>query len=77
MPLGTDRVPATIYEGRLGDLVVYFVDCPPLYDRDGMFGFGDDETYGKVIDTLIVPPDRSRGNRGMVARWNTYCLWWR
>src|SRR6267143_1166841 len=24
-----------------------------------LFGFGDDETYGKVIDTLIVPPDRS------------------
>ncbi len=43
VPLGTDKVPATIYEGRLGEMVVYFVDCPPLYDRDGMFGFGDDD----------------------------------
>ena len=43
VPLGTDRLPATIFEGRLGELVVYFVDCPPLYDRDGMFGFGDDD----------------------------------
>ena len=43
VPLGTETMPATIFEGRLGDLVVYFVDCPPLYDRDGMFGFGDDD----------------------------------
>ncbi len=43
VPLGTEKLPATIYEGRLGDLVIYFVDCPQLYDRDGMFGFGDDD----------------------------------
>ncbi len=43
VPLGTEVLPATIYEGRLNELVVYFVDCPPLYDRDGMFGFGDDD----------------------------------
>ncbi|TMD95501.1 MAG: glycosyltransferase, partial [Chloroflexi bacterium] len=43
VPLGTETMPATILEGRLGDLVVYFVDCPPLFDRDGMFGFGDDD----------------------------------
>src|SRR5258708_25411072 len=24
-----------------------------------LFGFADDETHGKVIDSLIVPPDRS------------------
>ena len=43
VPLGVETMPATIYEGRLGELVVYFVDCPQLYDRDGMFGFGDDD----------------------------------
>src|SRR5215472_9578326 len=43
VPLGTGSMSATIFEGRLGDLPVYFVDCPPLYDRDGMFGFGDDD----------------------------------
>ncbi|HKW71001.1 MAG TPA: glycogen/starch synthase [Candidatus Dormibacteraeota bacterium] len=43
VPLGTEMMPATIFEGRLGELPVYFVDCPPLYDRDGMFGFGDDD----------------------------------
>jgi len=43
VPLGADRMPATIFEGRLGDVIVYFVDCPALYDRDAMFGFGDDD----------------------------------
>ena len=43
VPLGTELVQATIFEGRLGELPVYFVDCPTLYDRDGMFGFGDDD----------------------------------
>src|SRR5207248_4865548 len=27
VPLGTDKMPATIFEGRLGEMVVYFVDC--------------------------------------------------
>jgi len=43
VPFGAGRMPATILEGRLGDMLVYFVDCPELYDRDGMFGFGDDD----------------------------------
>src|SRR5256886_1054465 len=43
LPAGTEGMTATIYEGRLGEMVVYFVDCPALYDRDGMFGFGDDD----------------------------------
>ena len=43
VPLGADKMSATIFEARLGEMVVYFVDCPALYDRDGMFGFGDDD----------------------------------
>jgi alpha-amylase/alpha-mannosidase (GH57 family) len=43
VPLGSQSVPATILEGRLGEMVVYFVDCPQMYDRDGMYGFGDDD----------------------------------
>jgi starch synthase len=43
VPLGSEKVNASVFEGRLGDMVVYFIDCPPLYDRDGMFGFGDDD----------------------------------
>src|SRR5213080_2975512 len=36
VPLGTQPVEATIYEGRINDMPVYFVDCPPLFDRDSM-----------------------------------------
>src|SRR6266513_2370389 len=36
VPLGADKIRATIFEGRLGEMVVYFVDCPQLFDRDGM-----------------------------------------
>src|SRR4029077_6368318 len=43
VPLGAQTLAATIFEGRLGEMVVYFVDCPPLYDRDGIYGFGDDD----------------------------------
>jgi ADP-glucose type glycogen/starch synthase len=54
VPLGTDTLPATIYEGRLGDLVVYFVDCPQLYDRDGMFGFGDDDARSVYFSRAVL-----------------------
>jgi starch synthase len=54
VPLGTDKMPATVYEGRLGDLIVYFVDCPPLYDRDGMFGFGDDDARAVFFSRAVL-----------------------
>jgi len=54
VPLGTQTVPATIYEGRLGEMVVYFVDCPPLYDRDGMFGFGDDDARSVFFSRALL-----------------------
>ena len=54
VPLGTDTLPATIYEGRLGEMVVYFVDCPPLYDRDGMFGFGDDDARSVYFSRAVL-----------------------
>jgi starch synthase len=41
--LGSQSVEATVLEGRLGDMPVYFIDCPQLYDRDGIYGFGDDD----------------------------------
>jgi starch synthase len=44
VPLGEDSLECSIMEGRLGgDVPVYFVDCLPLYDRDGMYGFADDD----------------------------------
>ncbi|MDQ2944327.1 MAG: glycogen/starch synthase, partial [Candidatus Dormibacteraeota bacterium] len=54
VPLGAQKVPATIYEGRLGEVVVYFVDCPQLYDRDGMFGFGDDDARSVYFSRALL-----------------------
>src|ERR1700674_2769101 len=54
VPLGSQKMEATIYEGRLGDMVVYFVDCPQLYDRDGMFGFGDDDARSVFFSRALL-----------------------
>ncbi|HKV87087.1 MAG TPA: glycogen/starch synthase [Candidatus Dormibacteraeota bacterium] len=54
VPLGTEKLPATIFEGKLGEMTVYFVDCPPLYDRDGMFGFGDDDARSVYFSRALL-----------------------
>jgi starch synthase len=54
VPMGAQKMEATIYEGRLGDMVVYFVDCPPLYDRDGMIGFGDDDARSVFFSRALL-----------------------
>jgi len=54
VPLGSERMAATIFEGRLGEMVVYFVDCPQLYDRDGMFGFGDDDARSVYFSRAVL-----------------------
>ncbi|HKF78243.1 MAG TPA: glycogen/starch synthase [Candidatus Dormibacteraeota bacterium] len=43
VPLGDQALECSILEGQLQDVPVYFVDCPQLYDRDGMYGFADDD----------------------------------
>ncbi|HSS93304.1 MAG TPA: glycogen/starch synthase, partial [Candidatus Dormibacteraeota bacterium] len=54
VPLGAQTVSATILEGRLGEMVVYFVDCPALYDRDGMYGFGDDDARSVFFSRALL-----------------------
>src|SRR6266852_371696 len=54
VPLGAQMIPATIFEGRLGDMVVYFVDCPQLYDREGMYGFGDDDARSVYFSRAVL-----------------------
>jgi ADP-glucose type glycogen/starch synthase len=54
VPLGSQSVPATILEGRLGEMVVYFVDCPQMYDRDGMYGFGDDDARSVYFSRALL-----------------------
>jgi len=54
VPFGAQTVPATIFDGRLGDVVVYFVDCPQLYDRDGIYGFGDDDARSVYFSRALL-----------------------
>ncbi len=54
VPLGGQTIPATIFEGRLGDVIVYFVDCPQLYDREGMYGFGDDDARSVYFSRALL-----------------------
>jgi starch synthase len=52
-------VECTIYEGRAGDMPVYFIDCPSLYDRDGIYGFGDDDArfiyFSRAVLEMLAP----------------------
>ncbi len=51
---GSQTLDSTIYEGRLGDVIVYFVDCPQLYDRDGLYGFGDDDARFVYLSKAVL-----------------------
>jgi starch synthase len=59
VPLGSQMIECTVYEGRAGDIPVYFVDCPSLYDRDGMYGFGDDDArfiyFSRAVLVMLRP----------------------
>ena len=61
VPLGSQSMEATIYEGRAGDMPVYFIDCPQLYDRDGIYGFGDDDArfiyFSRAVLEMLGPLD--------------------
>jgi starch synthase len=54
VPLGSQKLEATIFEGRLGEMVVYFVDCPQLFDRDGIVGFGDDDARSVFFSRALL-----------------------
>jgi len=61
VPLGAQTVTCSILEGRLGEVPIYFVDCPQLYDRDGIYGFGDDDArfiyLCRAVLTMLKPLD--------------------
>ena len=54
VPFGAQALAATIFEGRLGEIPVYFVDCPSLYDRDGIYGFGDDDARSVYFSRAVL-----------------------
>ena len=59
VPLGSQVIECTIFGGHAGDVPVYFVDCPALYDRDGMYGFGDDDArfiyFSRAVLEMLGP----------------------
>src|SRR5581483_2152151 len=59
VPLGSQPVEATVLEGRSGDMPVYFIDCPQLYDRDGIYGYGDDDArfiyFSRAVLEMLGP----------------------
>ncbi len=59
IPLGGQTLDCTVYEGRSGDVPVYFIDCPPMYDRDGLYGFGDDDArfvfFSRALLEMLRP----------------------
>ena len=60
VPLGTQLMDCTVYEGQAaGEVPVYFVDCPPLFDRDGLYGFGDDDArfvlFSRAVCEMLRP----------------------
>jgi starch synthase len=61
VPLGDQLVDCSILEGRLAGVPVYFVDCPQLYDRDGMYGFGDDDARFVYLSRAAIEMLRPLG----------------
>jgi ADP-glucose type glycogen/starch synthase len=54
VPFGGQILPAAILEGRIGEIPVYFVDCPTLYDRDGIYGFGDEDARSTYFSRALL-----------------------
>jgi ADP-glucose type glycogen/starch synthase len=52
--LGSHGVEASVLEGRLGEVPIYFIDSAPLFDRDGLYGFGDDDARFIFFDLAVV-----------------------
>jgi starch synthase len=52
--MGSQGMEATVLEGRAGEVPIYFVDCPPLFDRDGLYGFGDDDARFIFFDLAVI-----------------------
>jgi len=52
--LGSHGIEASVLEGRAGEVPIYFIECPALFDRDGLYGFGDDDARFIFFDLAVV-----------------------
>ncbi|MDQ6691411.1 MAG: glycogen synthase, partial [Candidatus Dormibacteraeota bacterium] len=57
--LGSQVITCSVLEGRLGEVPAYFIDCPQLFDRDGIYGFGDDDArfiyFNRAVLDMLKP----------------------
>jgi starch synthase len=49
----------SILEGRLSEVPAYFVDCPALFDREGMYGYRDDDARFAYLSRAAIEMLRS------------------
>ena len=61
VPLGDQSRECRILEGRLGEVPVYFVEAPELYDRDSMYGFADDDARFTYLSRAAIQMLRPLG----------------
>jgi ADP-glucose type glycogen/starch synthase len=61
VPLGNQVVDCSVLEGMTGEVPIYFIDCPPMFDRDGVYGFGDDDARFVLLSRAIVEMLRPAG----------------
>jgi starch synthase len=54
VPLGGETLACSILEGRLSEVPAYFVDCPPLFDREGMYGYRDDDARFAYLSRAAI-----------------------
>ena len=54
VPLGAGSTTCSILEGRMGEVPVYLVDCPPLYARDALYGYGDDDARFIYLSRALI-----------------------
>jgi starch synthase len=59
--LGSEAITCSILEGRLDEVPIYLVECPQLYDRDSLYGYGDDDArfiyFSRVLIEMLEPLD--------------------
>ncbi|MGH7904592.1 MAG: glycogen/starch synthase [Candidatus Dormibacteraceae bacterium] len=54
VPLGASTIDCAILEGRLAEVPVYFVDCPRFYDRESLYGYGDDDARFVYLSRAMI-----------------------
>lgn len=61
--LGSERVYVDVFAIRREGVTYQFIDCPPLYDREGLYGIGNDDFPDNALRFAVL----ARAALGLVA----------